>query len=481
MTGHAVQQTIAEPIPATGTGSPQSAAPDRVGPRWLPYGLAGLFFVVYAIVSIRRQQRVMSGGYDLGIFEQAIRSYAHLHAPVAALKGPGYSVLGDHFSPIIAVIAPFYRLFPTPITLLVAQALLLALAVIPITRWAQQTRGLWVGLAAGLGMGCAWGIARVVAFDFHEICFGVPLVAFAMEAAGRGRWRQAALWALPLVLVKEDLGLTVAMFGCYIAWRGPRKLGITLVVVGLVATAVEMFVLIPMASPLGANDYLQQLEPSAAPHIPGNHWWPPTRLDTVLMLLAPTAFLALRSPLAAIALPTLGWRFISHNPAYWGQSYHYNGILVPIAFGAMIDVLARRPAYFSGLRLRLVLAAGLAVTVATLPSFPLSEVVSPATWRTTPHERAALRLAAEVPDGATVAATNQLAAQLTSRTTVSMACPYHKPPQPVQWLVVDPKDPTADTSNCPAGWNRVVSDAEQAGYTVADAQDGITLLKRSAG
>jgi uncharacterized membrane protein len=452
--------------------------PPRTGPRWLPYALAGVFFALYTVVSVRRHQRVMSGGYDLGIFEQAIRSYAHFHAPVADIKGPGYDLLGDHFHPIIALIAPFYRLFPSPLTLLVVQAALLALAVVPITRWGQRTRGLWVGLAAGVGLGCAWGLAQVVAFDFHEMCFGVPLVAFAMEAVGRERWRQAALWALPLLLVKEDLGLTVAVLGAYIAWRGPRRLGVTLAVVGVLGTLLEMFVLIPLASPAHGFDYLQQLEPSAAPPVaPGGHGWLPPRLNTLLLLLAPTAFVALRSPLLALMLPTLGWRFISHNPAYWGTAYHYNGILVPIVFGAMVDALARDRGRFSGVRLRVALLAGLAVTVVTIPFFPLAEVVEPGTWRTTGHQRAALRLASEIPSGVTVAATNRLAAQLTSRTTVSMACPYEKPPKPVQWLVVDPQDRTADNSKCPAGWQQVITSAEQGGYTVVDTRDGIVLLR----
>ncbi|WP_280690215.1 DUF2079 domain-containing protein [Kitasatospora sp. GAS204B] len=457
------------------------APPARPGPRALPYGLAALFFLLYAIVAVRRHQRVLSGGYDLGIFEQAIRNYAHFHAPVADLKGPGYNVLGDHFHPILAVLAPLYRLFPTPLTLLLAQAALLALTVVPITRWGQRTRGLWVGLAAGIGTGCAWGIVRVDAFDFHEVCFAVPLTAFAVEAAGRERWRAAACWALPLLLVKEDLGLTVAMLGLYIAWRGPRRLGVTLVVVGVLGTLVEMFVLIPAASPTGVFDYLQQLEPGAAPaSVPGGQWWPPTRLDTLLLLLAPTAFLALRSPLAALALPTLGWRFLSHNTAYWGTAYHYNGVLVPILFGAMVDTLARDRVRYSGRRLRVVLAAGLAVTAATLPAFPLAEVVEPATWRTTAHQRAALTVAAEIPNGVTVAATNHLAAQLTHRATVSMACPYHRAPRPVAWLVVDTRDTTADTTNCPAGLAHVVADAERSGYAVVDARDGITLLRDTA-
>ena len=53
----------------------------------------------------------------------------------------------------------------------------------------------------------------MIDFDFHEIALAVPLLAFSLSALVRGRVRAAALWALPLVFVKEDQGFTVAAIG----------------------------------------------------------------------------------------------------------------------------------------------------------------------------------------------------------------------------------------------------------------------------
>src|SRR5581483_6322173 len=129
------------------------------------------------------------------------------------------------FSPVLALLAPVYRLFPTPVTLLVVQAGLMALACVPVTRWACRVRGTGAGLVVGCGLGASWGIVKAVAFDFHEVAFAVPLIAFAVEALGERRGRAAVAWGLPLLLVKEDLGLTVAAIGCLVAWRGPRRFG----------------------------------------------------------------------------------------------------------------------------------------------------------------------------------------------------------------------------------------------------------------
>ena len=84
------------------------------------------------------------GTFDLVIFDQAVRSYAHFHPGIAPVKGvqdgfgPAFSVLGDHWSPAIALLAPLYWLYDGPQNLIVAQGVLFALAVPPL--WAFTRR-----------------------------------------------------------------------------------------------------------------------------------------------------------------------------------------------------------------------------------------------------------------------------------------------------------------------------------------------------
>src|SRR5690348_1500913 len=60
----------------------------------------------------------------------------------------------------------------------------------------------------------------MVTFDFHEIAFAIPLLAFSLSALVRRRLRPAVLWALPLVFVKEDQGFTIAAIGLVMAGMG---------------------------------------------------------------------------------------------------------------------------------------------------------------------------------------------------------------------------------------------------------------------
>ncbi len=133
--------------------------------RRAPWPLAFVMLVAYAALSVVLHLRLLSTGFDLGIFEQAVRKYSELQIPVSELKGPEFNLLGDHFHPILALLAPFYWLAPSPLTLLIAQAMLLALSIVPITRIAMDTCGRLAGLGLGITYGLSWGIQQAVRFS----------------------------------------------------------------------------------------------------------------------------------------------------------------------------------------------------------------------------------------------------------------------------------------------------------------------------
>jgi uncharacterized membrane protein len=427
------------------------------GARLDPYLLTAVFFIAYTVLSVTRYQRMLTMSWDLGIFEQAVKSYAHLRAPVADLKGPGFNILGDHFSPVTALIAPFYRVFPTPVTLLVAQALLFALSVIPVTRGASYVLGRGRGLAIGVAYGLSWGVQKAVEFDFHEIAFAMPLLAFSLEAVLRKRWTAAMWWAVPLVFVKEDMGITAAAIGVIIWWRtrqepepepalepageagrgdegdagdggqgrlsdrlryGPWALGLT--GFGMAASALAFAVIIPAFNTAGGYDYWNKLNGNGAP-MPG-HVPLTTAVHTLVWILVPTSgLLALRSPLILAAVPTLGWRFVAHDDHYWGIYWHYNAVLMPIVFLALVDAAARsrdsrRPwlrSYASGAPAA-VAGAALALSL----GLPLAALVHSATYKVDAHTQAVKKLLDEIPNGATVEANVGPISQLVHRTTV---------------------------------------------------------------
>ncbi len=131
--------------------------------------------------------------WDLGIYTEYVKQLSLLHAPIVDVRGPGFNLLGDHFQIGVAVLAPFFRLFPSPATLLFFQALLTAVSVFPVMSAGTLLLGKASGRLIGFAYGFSWGLQQMIDFDFHEIALAVPLLAFSLSALVRGRVRAAAL------------------------------------------------------------------------------------------------------------------------------------------------------------------------------------------------------------------------------------------------------------------------------------------------
>ena len=68
----------------------------------------------YSVFALVLNYTFQTSSYDLVIFDQAVRSYAHFGPGISIIKGvhngfgPHFSILGDHWSPILASLAPLY-------------------------------------------------------------------------------------------------------------------------------------------------------------------------------------------------------------------------------------------------------------------------------------------------------------------------------------------------------------------------------------
>jgi uncharacterized membrane protein len=462
-----------------------------------------------------------------------VKQLAHLRTPIVDVRGPGFNLLGDHFQVIVALMAPFFRVFPSPVTLLAAQALLIAVSVFPVTAAAVWLLGRGAGRCVGFAYAFSWGLQQMMNFDFHEIAFAVPLLAFSLSALVRGRPRAAVWWAMPLVFVKEDQGFTVAAIGLLMLMagafsgeaggtgtgasgatgtsggtgarlRGSVGGGIFLVLWGLAWSLLAITVIIPHFNSghhyiyWGDGGVVGPGAPFSATGLLGQlfHAWP-VKLHAVVLLLLPTVFIALGSPVALIALPSIALRFLSTNSAYWGTLWHYNATVMPVLFIAAAEALARWRAlpdlapgpHPAGLpsadvtwrRSLRALAAQhgapmmLAVTVALALQFPLSNLWNGSTYQISPHVAAADEAMAQVPDGATVQTTLGLLAPLAARTDTFWIGNAGNPI--TQYLVFDGADSgySPEPKDVPVFIRQLYP---KAGYVEVFARDHVYVFRR---
>ena len=218
--------------------------------------------------------------------------------------------------------------------------------------------GRYQGYAIGIAYGLSWGVVQAANFDFHEVAFAVPAIAFSLCAYIRGENRKTILWALPLLFVKEDLALLVPIIIAMVVAR-TRFSGRTVtqgavlacgVAFGAMTTSFLVKVVIPHFNPNGVYEYWSEsgcLDPKLHNGVGKLLTCVPQQFvngigdkeRTVLMTLLPVAFVALRSPLVLLAVPALVARFVNVMPTYWGTDFHYSVVPMVVVFAAAIHGL----------------------------------------------------------------------------------------------------------------------------------------------
>jgi uncharacterized membrane protein len=520
------------PWPRRLTPPPGSAWRDPV-----TWAVAAVAFGAYFAISLFKLLKLTPSSYDLGIYTEFVKQLSQLHAPIVDVLGAGFNLEGNHFQIGVGVIAPFFRLFPTAATLLFFQALFAAVSVFAVTTAAFSLTGRSAGRLIGFAYAFSWGLQQMIDFDFHEIALAVPLYAFSLSALVRRRPATAIAWALPLAFVEESQGFTVAAIGALLmvsaafpavlrarpvppahtvpparpgrASRVPRDYdhvalwgGLFLLAWGLFWSTLAITVIIPHFNPLheyyfwkdgGAVGGGKPFSAGAVLVQAGGGW--PTKAPTLVMLLLPTAFIALGSPVALLAVPSLALRFISANSAYWGTGWHYDATVMPILFIAAVEAMGRwrrLPALSppgSGLAgtardllhstktgaVRHGGVAMAAVAVALAFQFPLSQLWQSQTYDLDAHVAAADAAMATVPDGATVQTTLDLLAPLAARTDTFWIGNRGNPV--TQYIVFD----AADSGYSPPVTNVaqfVASNYPGDGYVEVFGRDDVYVYRR---
>ena len=471
--------------------------------------LTAVAALLYCLEALLEYRRFLTSTFDLVIFDQGVRGYAHFHAPVSIARGIAdgegahFSLLADHWSPLLALLAPLYWIHGSPAALLVAQGVLFALAIPPL--WVYTRRRLDSEAAAYFVCGAyalSLPIMAAVVFDFHEVAFVPVLTAIMVERFDAGKQWHGTIAAGVLLLVKEDMGLLIAGFGIYLLLTKRRWTGLAFVLGGLAATWIATHLLIP-AFGGSASFYWAYGQFGAAPgsalvnvvvhplHALRVFFTPWVKTRTMIGLLATFAFLPLASPMVLAAIPLLAERMMASGyPLWWQAKFQYDAFLVTILACAAVDGAARlqarldrarwpHAAEFRGRTYRACLLWAAAVCAAALvyfPSSPFGNLLHPKYYMVNTRMRAAAAAIARVPSGIEVEAANNLGPRLSARDTVLL---LDGTPRWAPYVVADTIG--LDFPFCtPVQQAQLVTYLRHNGYTEVFSDDGYVVLHRPA-
>jgi uncharacterized membrane protein len=323
----------------------------------------GIYTAAFSVLSIQERAALYQFDEDLAIYDQLVWNTAHGHLFASTLIQHANTMLGDHFSPVVALFAPIYWVWPDARVLLIGQSLLLGLAAVPLFFAARRC----LGSVAALLVGCAYlvypALHFVNLFQFHEIALlPLPLSVslLAVERGWRGRFLGAALVSLT---VKEEVAIVV--FGLGLLWwlrRHDARMLLATIALSVVVGILTLGVILPRFSLAGAEYYYVRryaylghtpfemaITALTSPGLITGHLITPDRLSFLAKLFVPLALLPLigwEYPVAA--LPVFGYLLLAESPDQYAINRHYLAPLLPFLFFGLALGIARVTAWRGG-------------------------------------------------------------------------------------------------------------------------------------
>lgn len=420
--------------------------------RTFVYAFTLLYAAVFVAASAVNYVFFVEPRFDLGNMVQVVWSTAHGHfLHLSNEQGADVFRLGSHFDPFLALFAPFWWAWSSPLLLLVAQAVAVASGALPVYWLARKH------LASG-GFAVVFAVAYLLypptqfnvssPIGVHAVSFAIPLLLYAIWFLDENRLIPFAVCAVLAATTKEEIAAAVGGLGLwYAVRRGRRRTGLVVFGLGVTLSFAILAVVIPHLAPDGAQPFADRYsdvggtptgilhtvlsDPAAIVHqVATAH-----KLAFLLLVFVPFLGLWAREPLMlAGAVPDLVVNLLSARPEQTTIYYQYTAGITPFVVAASILGAAR-------LRRRRFAAPALLAAVGCLAGVsPLIHTVSSMHIRS--HaELTATRTAVDlIPPGVAVSATNSLGAYVSTRRSVATFPDLGH----ARWVLVGPITPSED-------------------------------------
>ena len=210
----------------------QARLDTRSADRVLPWFYAAVIAVVLGALSLARY-RSLENGVELGRYVQGAWLLAEGQEPVTSLSGE--HLFSSQTPLIFWPISILTRYVPTAPTLLIIQAIALAVAVVPLYILARQVANLRVGASSALVLVYALypAVHDLNLADFHPEALAIaPMIGMALASLS-GHWWRYWTFMLAVLMCRADFGVAVAGWGIFLTLRSERRQGLLTVSAGI--------------------------------------------------------------------------------------------------------------------------------------------------------------------------------------------------------------------------------------------------------
>lgn len=382
-----------------------------------------LLSILYSTLSIIRHNRFESGGFDLGLYDQAVWQYSRFLVPYNTVKER--FILGDHLTLTLPLFAPLMWIWNDARMLLIAQAVWISLSALPIYLLTRR-RGLpdVVALIIAILYSLFYGIQYAVFFDFHPVVFGVGLLSWLAYFLESKKHAHGAITLILLLLTQENMGLALASLGfIYLFMQKYRKTG-AFFIFGGIAVSLVAAKAVALFSPVGFQ-YQPQISTDPLTVLT-DLFTAPEKKHVWLYTLSWFSFLPLLSMGALLAITFDLAQYFVTGPEFarmWSPFMHHRAVLAPLVTLGTLEVLGKAKKNLRALYIMVALIALSAVAQQYLFHFPLNKLTKRAYWTREQWMDDNKKLLREVSPTARVATQQSLIPHLSHRPHIYLMWP----------------------------------------------------------
>lgn len=320
-----------------------------------------ILFTLYVVgLSAVNLVRYNDGGgdVDLGAVSQILWNTRHGDFLYTSYPGNHGPIFGEHFNPVYLPLTLLYYWREDPRLLLLVQSLVLGVALFPLWGLARGALGDRPAFLLCLAYAVNPVVHYINYFEFHPVTLAVPVYLAAFYCLRQRRYRALAATLLVSLLIDESMSIILIAWGLFFAARGPRRLALPAILVGLAGYLALMLWFLPAFTPAGGNPnyfYLQYFrylpgetgveKLASALHHPGLVVKQAATAATARylgLLLLGFAFLPVLVPAyGLLLLPQLGFNLLSGFGETATIHLHYNATLVAFLAAAAVAAIAR--------------------------------------------------------------------------------------------------------------------------------------------
>ncbi len=362
-----------------------------------------------------------------------------------------------HNSPVLLMLAPIKALGPGLAPLLVLRNVVVALSAVPLYLLARQQLE---PTASGV-LAAAYLVSPTILYQnlhaFYDVQLALGLFLGCALAYCRDRMPLFLACAAALLLVREDLGLSLAAFTAVaVLERRPGHWIVVPALLGLGWWAFSIWVVMPAFAPNAAQSTLSLYAGWGAsfgeaiarivtsPREVAALVLGPERLEYLYRLIRGSGAVGVVSPLGLLAAPTIAVNLLPTRsaPSTIDLGSHYSAIAAAAFFAGTTVALGRWITRIGSPRSRRATAVAAALAVAAASTVATLDVVGRgelARYRWTPDVAALDRIVSAIPPEAAVAAPISLLPALSERAVLLSLNHLRNPRQldAVEYVVAD--------------------------------------------